>query len=201
MAIRDPETWKRTEHSPATLALNAEAANWEKADELDRDYFEWRLETATTLQEERLLAKYKLKRKQVLQMRFWRGKERFIPLQVLPVVGAQSPLQTPRKERYNGNSTHFLEALNTKIDGLDKMLSELNRNREEALTQKKSVYRPVLFTRSATTTRSHQRARRTAVRRSCVSSTGMDTGDPDQGDPPKPLRHPGYRSTETRWAA
>ena len=66
---------------------------------------------------------------------------------------------------------------------LDELISDLNRALTQKNTQKRSC-RPLTFTRSTSLPRTRQRSRHTAVKRSCLATTGQDTGDPDQGDPP-----------------
>ena len=56
------------------------------------------------------------------------------------------------------------------------------KRQQEAKT--KATQRPLTFTRSTSLPRTRQRSRHTAVKRSCVATTGQDNGDPDQGDPP-----------------
>ena len=50
----------------------------------------------------------------------------------------------------------------------------------------KATQRPLTFICSTSLPRTRQRSRHTAAKRSCVATTGQDTGDTDQGDPPGP---------------
>ncbi|MBP8784219.1 MAG: hypothetical protein KBH12_01965 [Synergistaceae bacterium] len=83
----------------------------------------------------------------------------------------------------DNDSIRFVLDLRDMIAEINKIISSLNQKRE-SLSRGKATQRPVTFVRSTSLPRTRQRSRHTAAKRSCLATTGQDTGDPDQPDPP-----------------